>query len=315
MSGKRANLQEQAMQPKLLVTGANGFLGSWLIEAARDRWRVYGTYRSQIIPTADVTWVKANFQSREDIQTLLRKTRPDAIIHLAAQSNTTACEKDPAANVFINVEVPALLALACSNAVRFGKNAATIPLVFTSSGIVFDGIQASYRETDRVGPLNAYARQKVAAEQRVLVQYPQAIVARMPLMFSLKAADKTAPRSSMAALDDALSQGQTLNLFTDEIRTPVSGDVAAKGLLQALDWAIAHQHHGLLHLGGRTAISRYDLGLLLAHHRGYPTHTILPCRQQDVQLSAPRPQNVALDSSLAFQLGYNPPDLTVQLQS
>ncbi len=302
------------MKPKLLVTGANGFLGSWLIKAARDRWRVYGTYRSQILPTPDVTWVKANFQNSEDIQILLRKIQPDAVIHLAAQSNTTVCEKDPMANAFLNIEVPALLAQASRHANRFGKDSPSIPFVFTSSGIVFDGTHAPYREHDSVGPLNQYAQQKVAAEQRVIANYPQAIVARMPLMFSLKAADKAAPRSSMAALDEALEQGKTINLFIDEIRTPVSGDVAAAGLLQALDWAIAHQHHGLIHLGGRTAISRYDLGLMLAYYRGCPTHTLQPCRQQDVQLNAPRPKNVALDSSLAFQLGYNPPELATQLQ-
>ena len=71
----------------------------------------------------------------------------------------------------------------------------------------------------------------------------------------------------------------------------------------------------MLHLGGRTAISRYDLGLLLAHQRGYATDLLLPCRQSDIVLAAPRPQNVALDSQLAMGLGYNPPNLIEQLQA
>lgn len=312
------------MSSSLLVTGANGFLGSWVIEQGQGRWQIQGTYRSSPLAAPGICWVQADFRTEADVLGLLDRTRPEAVLHLAAQSNTTACDRDPPASQFINAELPGLLARACGDR--------HLPLVFTSSGMVFDGKKGNYRETDPVGPLNHYARQKAEAERQVLDIYPDAIVARMPLMFSFaqpraisvgvgaeqraekRAAQKPAPRSAMAALEAQLQQGQAVTLFTDEIRTPVSAAVAATGLLQALDWAIAGRHRGLLHLGGRTALSRYDLGRLLARLRGYSLDSITACRQQDVDLAAPRPQNVSLDSSLAFSLGYGPPDLEEQLR-
>jgi dTDP-4-dehydrorhamnose reductase len=35
---------------------------------------------------------------------------------------------------------------------------------------------------------------------------------------------------------------------------------------------------------------------------------IEPCQQADVPMSAPRPPNLSMDSTIAFKLGFNPQD-------
>jgi dTDP-4-dehydrorhamnose reductase len=171
---------------------------------------------------------------------------------------------------------------------------------------VFDGLNAPYQETDPVSPLHRYGEQKAEAEIEILKSYPKAAVCRMPLMFGI--ASPTA-NGFLQPFVQALREGRELKLFVDEIRTPVSSKMAAQGLLLALQ-----KVQGLIHLGGKERISRYDFGLLMSDVLELPTNSLKSARQQDVKMSAPRPSDVSLDSSEAFALGYAPPSIREELE-
>jgi dTDP-4-dehydrorhamnose reductase len=106
-----------------------------------------------------------------------------------------------------------------------------------------------------------------------------------------------------------LTEGKELNLFIDEFRTPVSANTAAKGLLLALK-----KVHGIIHLGGKERISRYDFGKILAQIWQFPDDQLKSCFQEDVKMAAPRPKDVSLDSSKAFALGYHPLSVREELE-
>jgi dTDP-4-dehydrorhamnose reductase len=108
---------------------------------------------------------------------------------------------------------------------------------------------------------------------------------------------------------DKLKKGEELLLFSDEFRTPVSGITAAKGLLLALEKQVS----GLLHLGGKERISRYQFGKLLAEIMQVSPQNIKPCLQKEVPMAAPRSPDTSLDSSKAFALGYQPLSLKEEL--
>ena len=63
---------------------------------------------------------------------------------------------------------------------------------------------------------------------------------------------------------------------------------------------------GILHLGGRQRMSRFDFGVLLAAAMGVDAPVLTPCRQQDLTMAANRPPDVSLNSTKAFMLGYTP---------
>jgi dTDP-4-dehydrorhamnose reductase len=181
-----------------------------------------------------------------------------------------------------------------------------IPLAFTSTDLVFDGLQGMYKETDQVNPVNTYGEQKVLAEQKILHIYPHAAVCRMPLMLGMPS---PAYGGSLQPMLKALKEGGELSLFTDEFRSPVSADMAARGLLWSLE-----KVRGIIHLGGRERISRYDLGVLLADILGCRNPHIRACTQKDLAFAAPRAPDVSLNSSKAFSLGYNPLPLRDELE-
>lgn len=282
---------------KLLVTGASGFLGWHVCNAARLDWDVYGTVWNHPTGLPKIKIFRIDLTDVAALKQLMQTLRPDAVIHLAAMSQPNLCQQQPELSQRINVEVAVHLAGLCRDR--------AIPYVFTSTDLVFNGLCAPYTETDPVSPLSLYGEQKVQAEVDILQQYPEAAICRMPLMFGVASPPA---QSFLQPFIQALEAGRELKLFRDEFRTPVSGTTAAQGLLIALN-----KVHGRIHLGGKERISRYEFGQLLADVFDLPRDLITSCRQQDVPMPAPRPPDVSLDSAIAFSLGYSPPSLRTEL--
>jgi dTDP-4-dehydrorhamnose reductase len=283
---------------KLLVTGASGFLGWHLCRIAAQKWDVYGTYCSQALEITGVKLLKLDLTDFQALKALFCDLSPDAVIHTAAQSKPNFCQEHPEESYQINVTASLNIARLCSDI--------AIPCVFTSTDLVFDGLNPPYRECDRVSPISYYGEQKVLAEQGMLQCYPKTAICRMPLMFGI---NSPVASSFMQPFIKILKEGKKLSLFVDEFRTPVSGTTAARGLLLALE----KQVEGLLHLGGKESISRYQFGCLMAEVLQLPQENIETCLQKDVPMSAPRSPNVSLDSSKAFALGYSPLSLREEL--
>lgn len=275
--------------PKLLITGASGFLGWHLCQLALPTWDVYGTYYTHAQPIAGVKTVALDLTNFEAIQQLFQDLRPSAVIHAAAQSRPNVCQVEPAAAHAINVVASRNLAGLCADA--------NIPFAFTSTELVFDGLNPPYRETDPVSPVNIYGEQKAIAETEILERHPMAAICRMPLMFG------RAPTAAsfLQGFLQTLHEGKDLPLFCDEFRTPVSGRDAAAGILLALKAVQGH-----IHLGGRERLSRYEFGVLMVQAFQLAKATLKPCYQADVPMSAPRSPDVSLDSTLAFSLGFSP---------
>jgi dTDP-4-dehydrorhamnose reductase len=288
----------QNMQ-KILITGASGFLGWNLCQIARKDWEVYGTYHQQQIEIADVKLSQLDLTNVDLVRAKIDRIKPDAIVHTAAAAQPNFCQSNPEISDRINVVASKLLAEICAKL--------QIPFVFTSTDLVFDGTQAPYRETDPVSPINLYGTQKATAEREILSVYPQATICRMPLMFGI--APSTATSFIQPWLTSLQSQ-QKLQLFVDEFRTPVSATTAAQGLLMAL-----RKSPGMLHLGGKERISRYDFGCLLAEVFEFDRDLISSIYQKDLQMAAPRAADVSLDSRKAIELGYILPSLRVELES
>lgn len=296
--GKNGFKEKMDGVKRLLLTGASGFLGWNICRQAPKDWQIFGVTFAHPAGIPGVHFLQADLRKFQDQKKLFETVRPQAVIHAAAVSDPNFCQLHPEDTQKINVQASLHLADLCADY--------QIPLLFTSSDLVFDGNHPPYNEEDSPQPVSIYGEQKVLAEEQMRKRWPETIICRLPLMFG-----ESGPvaQSFLQPMLKAIEEGRPLRLFTDEFRTPVSGRVAAQGLFMALG-----QRPGIIHLGGRKSISRYDFGVLLKERLQSPRIKLIPCRQEESTMPAPRPSDVSLDSRQAYGLGYDPPDLKEDLE-
>lgn len=282
---------------KLLVTGASGFLGWNICQSAKREWEIFGTVFSHHVEIAGVNIVKVDLTDFDALKKIFQEIHPDAVIHTAAKSEPNFCQTNWAESKKINVDASIYIAKLCADS--------SIPCVFTSTDLVFNGLNAPYREEYTVCPVNFYGEQKVLAEEGMFKHHSMVAVCRMALMFGIPG---LGAKSFIQPMIEAVREGRELRLFVDEYRTPISAKAAVSGIFLALE-----KVRGLIHLGGVERISRYDFGRLLMDILYIQTAKVLPCEQKDIVMAAPRPQDVSLDSSKAFALGFKPLSLIEEL--
>ena len=279
---------------KLLVTGISSFLGKELTLYPQNEWKITGLYNNKKVDFPNIDCQFCDITNNEKLKQIFKETKPEAVIHFAALSNPNYCEPHPEASFTVNVEASIQLAILCEES--------EIPLVFTSTDLVFDGENAPYKETDDLKPLMIYGKHKVEAEQRILEINKKAIIARLPVMFG--------KGGFMKNWINTLKEGGTVSAFTDEYRSMISATTAIEGLLLLLDRKVI----GIWHLGGKEEVSRYDFAIEMAKIFNLPNNHILPALRKDVTMSAARPADVSMDSSKAYQIGFDPDSIKEALK-
>lgn len=91
---------------RVLITGAAGFVGGYCIDHFRDvlGWDVYATKLKNESISSGCHVTNLDLLDRESIESALKCSRPDYILHLAAQSSVALSWKDPALTADINIK-------------------------------------------------------------------------------------------------------------------------------------------------------------------------------------------------------------------
>lgn len=224
---------------RLLVTGASGYLGAYLVSRARG-WEVSGTHHTQPPPALPALMGPIDLRDPKAVRHLLASVLPEAVIH-------TACSNRDDDNVSAIVPAARNLAASCRTV---GAR-----LVHVSTDLVFDGERPPYSDDSPPAPISPYGRAKAEAEAAVASLHPGAVIARPSLIWALDPLDR-----QTGWLVDGLRRGTPVTLFTDEVRCPVYLPDLSAALLEL---AARPQLAGPVNLGGRQALNRWDFGLRL----------------------------------------------------
>jgi dTDP-4-dehydrorhamnose reductase len=283
---------------KLLITGISGFLGWHIGQIEQEDWDITGLYHQHKPNLPKLKTQALDLCDEAATQRLLKRLKPDAILHLAALSNPNFCEENPSLSQELNVESTVLLA----------EYAATqkIPFLFTSTDLVFDGTKGNYSEEDQPSPINRYGLHKAVAENKVQESYPNATIIRLPLMYGLT----ESLNNFMANWLEKWKAGETIPAFSDEFRSPISGMDAARGLFFLLKKEVS----GIWHLAGAERFSRYTMAMRMADSFDFDLKLITESLQSDVQMAAARPADVSLNIEKIQSIGFDPKPLSDQLE-
>ena len=142
---------------KVLITGANGFVASYLKQL----------FKSDKIFLTDVAGqglIRCDISDRKSVLDLIEKTRPDEIYHLAAISSPQI--KDKALVEKVNV----IGALNLLEGVR--KFAPQAKVLLVSSGYVYSNCRKPATEKTLPRPVGLYAESKLKMEREALKKFP-----------------------------------------------------------------------------------------------------------------------------------------------
>ena len=143
---------------KILVTGPRGFVGARIMDELKTA-----------VPAPSLRGA-----DEEAVRRLVDMVSPDVVVHTAAMSDISACEKDPDGSRRANVEIPVWLA-------KTG-----IKLVAFSTDQVYSGAESEGPYTENVAaPANLYARHKLEMEQRTLEANPETVLLRATWMYDM----------------------------------------------------------------------------------------------------------------------------------
>ncbi|WP_328786465.1 MULTISPECIES: SDR family oxidoreductase [unclassified Streptomyces] len=226
----------------LLIVGGSGFLGAELVrQSVAAGHTTTATYATRPGTARAVAWHALDLRDPGRVEAVVAEARPRVVI------NASSGKADWA----VTAEGPIRLALA---AAKSGSR-----LIHVSSDAVFSGkARVAYDESCLPNPITPYGAAKAAAETGVLLVHPDAVVARTSLIIG------DGQSEHERAVHDLAAGNRAGVLFTDDIRCPVHvADLAAALMELASGEAI-----GIHHLGGSEALSRHELGVLIARRDG-----------------------------------------------
>ena len=268
---------------KVLVTGASGKLGPYLIDnLVNQAMEVYGWYHATQPSLSACTMESTDLSVESNIKYALRQLQPDLIIHSAAISTVGESYQNPDLAMKVNGEAPGWIT-------RWAKNAnPRCRVIHLSTDQVFDGDHAPYDEESHPSPLNVYGKSKAQGEKTAHREGVDCLL-RLPLMFGRCHVNR--PNFFQQQHRSILAH-EPLKLFEDEWRTPLSLRHAARLICDIATTEL----HGLYHLAGQTRVSRYEFGCLLAKALGQTPENIQPCSRDTITFPEPRGRDLSLNT-------------------
>lgn len=236
---------------KILITGANGFLGQHLtLSLSQSTDAIFAVSKGDCrIPKGNYSYFQIDLTRETEVVALLKKLQPDVIVHTAALSKPDECEEDKDRCLAVNV-------LATQYLADYSRPFVS-QFIFISTDFIF-GENGPHAENDKPGPLNFYGESKLRAEKLVKESgIPYAIV--RPVFIYGKVWRGLRP-SFLHWIQSNLEQKKKIKVVNDQLRTPTFvGD-----LCRGIESIIRLKKTGDFHLAGSDLISPYQMAVTVA---------------------------------------------------
>lgn len=219
---------------KILVTGANGQLGSEIKVLAPN----YPNFDFIFTDIADFPLDQSNV-----IITNFNRIQPDIVINCAAYTAVDKAEQDTVVADAINHLAIATFASLCAES--------GAKLVHISTDYVFDGSSpVAYKEDDQPNPKSVYGATKLAGEIACLKNCPESIIIRTAWVYS------EFGNNFVKTMLRLMSERDTLSVVNDQVGSPTYAADLAQVILTILDsnkW-----ESGIYHYSNAGEISWFD---------------------------------------------------------
>jgi dTDP-4-dehydrorhamnose reductase len=271
----------------ILIVGANGFLGSNIIQLRKTKEVRDLNYQflaadieNSNIPR-DVTFYPIDITKPQDTIKKIEIISPDVILLTAAMSNVDQNEVDKDIATAINTEGP-------KNVLKVCKKAGS-KLVFMSTDFLFDGTskEGNYREDDAANPLSYYAKTKYYAEQAIIDSDIEYAICRTAVLYGWN----KQKQNFITWIINKLQQNEHIKIVTDQYNSPTF----VKNLAEILIKLIEKNAQGIYHTAGDCTLNRYEMAIKCAEV--FELKKELITQNGSIEQKAIRPKNAGLNIS------------------
>ena len=282
---------------KILITGANGFLGYYLTQQLMQQgFEVIATGKGECrLPFTNdkqFQYQPMDFTDPFAVHDVFAKFQPEIVVHAGALSKPDDCEQNQWDAYLTNVEGTVCMLLNAGEQKSF--------FVFISSDFVFDGEKAPYKEEDTADPVNFYGKTKAEAENAVKEYEHGWAIVRTVLVYGKP---RTTRGNILSVVKDKLEKGEEYNVFDDQVRTPTYVEDLAAGIVSI----IKKRATGIYHLSGTDTLTPYQMACMAAEHLGLDKTLIKKVTAETFLQPAKRPAKTGFNIDKARrELGYNP---------
>ena len=257
---------------KILVTGANGQLGSEM----RALSTVYPQYEYYFTDVQEL-----DICNEQAVHSFIRDNAIDVIVNCAAYTAVDKAEDNPDICDKLNHMAPGYLAMAAE--------ACGAALIQISTDYVFDGTSyLPYTEDMLPCPNSVYGRTKLAGEQLVLQKCSRAVIIRTAWLYSVYGNNfvKTMLRLGR--------ERETLGVVFDQIGTPTYAGDLAQTIFAVIANGIVP---GIYHYGNEGVCSWFDFTIAIHRMANICTCKVHPLHTNEYPAKAPRPHYSVLDKA------------------
>ncbi len=266
---------------KILITGANGFLGHHLsVQLLEKGHTVIATGRGDCrLPLANekgFQYLPMDFTDPFTVHDVFEKCKPAIIVHAGAITKVDDCEQEQWQAYLTNVEGTVTMMMNAEEQKSF--------FIFVSTDFVFDGKKGFYKEDDSCRPVNFYGKTKLEAEDSVKeYEYDWAIV-RTSLVYGKPLAGRS---NILTVVKDKLEKGEEYSVVNDQVRTPTYVEDLASGIVSIIE----NKATGIYHLSGEDVLTPYEMARKVAEYLELDTSLIKEVTAANFSQPAKRPGN------------------------
>lgn len=281
---------------KILITGANGFLGYYLVEQLlRKNFDVIATGKGN----CRLPFTHKNFQYEEmdftdpfSVHDVFEKIKPNVVVHAGAMSKPDECEMNQMKAYLVNVEGTVQLLINAEELKSF--------FIFLSTDFVFDGERGMYKEEDAPGPVNYYGRTKLEAEEAVKEYEHGWAIVRTVLVYGK---NHSGHNNILKIVKEKLERREEYNVVDDQIRTPTYVEDLAKAIVTIIE----KKATGIFHISGKDILTPYQMAIKTAEHLQLDSSVLKKVTASSFSQPSKRPLRTGFIIDRAKkELGYGP---------
>lgn len=249
---------------KIFITGGSGMLGQFLNIELNKNHEILTQYFNNPGNCRQFNNIKFPITDYQKLVKVFTDFNPDLVIHTAAYSNNEKADQQSADVVYdVNVNATVQIAQLCE------KHSAK--LIYTSTDSVYAGYRGSYLKEDaKLIPVSLYSETKLMGEVKIKETFENYLILRVALLIGLCLNHSV---NNFHKMYYKLKVGETVNLYTDQFRSPLALHDAARLIREIAEKNISGE---VINFGGSERYSRYEIGEILCEEAGFDKNLLIP---------------------------------------